>query len=250
VQVSSQSFRVPSHSTAESAAHQIARNCGWLSEAPLLFQDVLLARCQVLEFNAGAVLWDLGDAPDAMYGLTAGQTANSVQLQNGSQFITHLHQPGDWFGEISPLLRAPRRSRLTTTRPSQLIVLTLRDIDHLLAARDPELDPWRQFARLLVGESNLVTQAAMDLMIRDPRARCAAVVLRLSGIQRGGRSLDLQPEIDISQEELAAMCNLSRNAVGTILRNLAKAGVLEPRYKCIKLLDGAALQRAAHGEPG
>jgi CRP-like cAMP-binding protein len=126
----------------------------------------------------------------------------------------------------------------------------LRDIDHLLAARDPELDPWRQFARLLVGESNLVTQAAMDLMIRDPRARCAAVVLRLSGIQRGGRSLDLQPEIDISQEELAAMCNLSRNAVGTILRNLAKAGVLEPRYKCIKLLDGAALQRAAHGEPG
>lgn len=211
----------------------------------------MLSRCQLIDVKAGAVLWDVDDEPDALYGLVSGQVVSSVPTRKGVHFITHVRQPSAWFGEVGTLLKSSRRTRMSTTRPSQLFSLSLRNLNELLAethADEDDGEAWRQFARLLVAETNMVTRAASDLMLRDPRARCAAVVLRLAGAPRLGRSPDMQPEIDISQEDLAALCNLSRNAVGTILRNLAKAGVLEPKYKCIKVLDAAVLMSAAYSE--
>lgn len=49
-------------------------------------------------------------------------------------------------------------------------------------------------------------------------------------------------EVDVTQEELAYLSNLSRNATGLLLRNLQKRGLIELGYKSISILDAAALQ--------
>jgi CRP-like cAMP-binding protein len=242
---------VQGQSSAQLHAQEFIRSYGWLRDTPAIFQDALLSRCQLIDVNAGAVLWDVDEEPNALYGLVSGQVVSSVPTRKGVHLITHIRQPSAWFGEVSTLIKSPRRTRVATTRPSQLFSLSVGKLNELLTESHPgeeDSEAWRQFARLLVAETNMVTRAASDLMLRDPRARCSAVVLRLAGTPRAGRSPDMQPEIDISQDDLATLCNLSRNAVGTILRNLAKAGVLEPKYKCIKVFDAAALMSVAYSD--
>ncbi len=48
-------------------------------------------------------------------------------------------------------------------------------------------------------------------------------------------------EVDVTQEELAYLSNLSRNATGLLLRDMEKRGHLELAYKSIRILDAAAL---------
>ena len=48
-------------------------------------------------------------------------------------------------------------------------------------------------------------------------------------------------EVDITQEELAYLSNLSRNATGLLLRDMEKRGHLELAYKSIRILNPDAL---------
>ena len=74
-------------------------------------------------------------------------------------------------------------------------------------------------------------------MIRDSRRRCVAAVLRPSDCRfvdrPGGRPI----EAPLSQEELAAMSNLSRTSVSTIVRNLETAELITLGYRAMVLVD-------------
>ena len=48
-------------------------------------------------------------------------------------------------------------------------------------------------------------------------------------------------DVDVTQEELANLSNLSRNATGLLLRDMQKRGFIELAYKSIRILNAAAL---------
>ncbi len=80
----------------------------------------------------------------------------------------------------------------------------------------------------------------IDLLIRDPARRTIAVLLRLAGRREPGAA-NSPVDIDTSQEDLATMSNLSRNAVGKILRRLEAEHVVRIGYRQITLLSPQAL---------
>ncbi|MBC7522796.1 MAG: winged helix-turn-helix domain-containing protein [Sandarakinorhabdus sp.] len=92
----------------------------------------------------------------------------------------------------------------------------------MLLSQRPEW--WRHSAALGVLYGHAALNVAADLMIRDSRRSCVAAVLRLADCRfvdrPGGRPI----EAPVSQEELAAMSNLSRTSVSTIVRNLEPLG--------------------------
>jgi Mn-dependent DtxR family transcriptional regulator len=53
--------------------------------------------------------------------------------------------------------------------------------------------------------------------------------------------------IPVTQAELAEAANLSRNAAGTILRELAAKGLIETDYRGVVLRDPEGLQRLGAG---
>jgi CRP/FNR family cyclic AMP-dependent transcriptional regulator len=217
------------------------RRSGWLAKTPVTFQDSVLARGHLSTFAAGKTIYDIDDAPGGMIGVVSGCASVTTISPGGVSKLSHILRPGEWFGVASILVREPRRVRISAQVPLQIFLLPVREIDAILGDPSGRSDAWQQFARLMIANSDLAVGVARDLMIRDSAIRCFAVILRLCGYRHSQSVKEEQPELELAQEDLAFLSNLSRNAVGSILRELEKAKVIELAYRRLKLLNPGAL---------
>ncbi|WP_157982203.1 Crp/Fnr family transcriptional regulator [Oceanicella sp. SM1341] len=73
-----------------------------------------------------------------------------------------------------------------------------------------------------------------DLLLPASEQRLAATLLRLVAAQD-------TPRLRISQSELGATANVSRNVVSRILGRFSRKGWVELGYGCVEVRDAAAL---------
>lgn len=191
----------------------------------------ILDRCVLRRFAAGEGIYSLGDPPGGPYGLVAGGVALFMGQAERGPYFAHFARPGVWFGEGSALTDQPRQVGAVATRDTIALQLPLPAI-RTLAATEGEI--WRWIAMLTSQHLGIAMGAIVDLMIRDPAERAIAVLLRLAD-RRAPGVVDGPVTIDTSQENLAAMANLSRNAVGTILRRLEAEDMVRIGYRQITL---------------
>jgi CRP-like cAMP-binding protein len=85
------------------------------------------------------------------------------------------------------------------------------------------------------------------MAIRGSTQRCAAILLRLCDC-RFSDSADISREVMATQEEMAALANLSRATVNTILRRLATRRLVQLRYRSIVVTETKGLRRIMNGE--
>ena len=167
-----------------------------------------------------------------MYGLVAGKLAISIAPGERGPYVGHFAQPGTWFGEAAAFTEQPRRIGLATTRETEVLHLPLHAIREIVAA-DP--GAWRWFGLASIAHIDTAVGGADDLLIRDHIKRFVAVLLRLGGCRY--RTPPGPPiEIDVNQEDLAAMTNLARTTAGALLHKLQAAGHVEVGYRNIRLL--------------
>jgi CRP/FNR family cyclic AMP-dependent transcriptional regulator len=117
--------------------------------------------------------------------------------------------------------------------------LPLHSIREIVAS-DP--GAWRFFGLAAIAHNSVAIGAADDLLIRDHVRRCIAVLLRLGGCRL--RTVPESPpiEVDVTQDDLAALSNLSRTTAGAVLRRLQASGYLEVSYRRIHILAPDALR--------
>ena len=212
---------------------------GWLSQMPPAFQASVLDRCRSQRFVPGEPVYSIGDPPGGMFGMMSGGVAISVSPGKQGPYVAHFARPGSWFGEAAAITGQPRRVGLTTSRTTDLLHLPLHAIQEIVA-HDPTA--WRLFACAAVGHLDLAIGAYDDLMIRDPVKRCIAVILRLGGGQQPNPNGPTLVEVDLSQEDIAALANVARTTLNTLLRRLERAGHLELSYRRIRVLAPGALR--------
>ena len=214
-------------------AHAIVSRHGWLSFTPPPFRKVVLDRCKLQAFKAGATVYSVGDPPGGMYGLVRGNFALSIAPGERGPYIAHFARPGTWFGEAAAFTEQPRRIGLAVPRDSKVLHLPLPAIREIVAA-DP--GAWRFFGLAAIAHNDVAIGGADDLLIRDHVKRSVAVLLRLGGCRRetpqGGQPI----EVDVSQEDFAAMTNTARTTAGTVLRKLEAEGCVEVAYRCVRIL--------------
>src|SRR5271166_3477474 len=214
-------------------AHDIVSRHGWLSFTPLPFRKTVLDHCKFQEAKAGATIYSVGDPPGGMFGLVRGIFALSVAPGERGPYVAHFARPGTWFGEAAAFTEQPRRIGLAVTRESKLLHLPLPAIREIVAA-DP--GAWRFFGLAAVAHYDVAIGAADDLLIRDHVKRSVAVLLRLGGCRRETPPGALPIEVDVSQEDFAAMTNTARTTAGTVLRKLEAEGCVEVAYRCVRIL--------------
>lgn len=218
------------------SAREHLRRVGWLSATPHGFREAVLERCVLRSFAPQQSLFHLADPPGGIYGLVSGGLAIMIGPAERGLYYAHFARTGFWFGEGPALTDEPRRVGVAATRQTTTLHLPLPAVRGLIAS-DPETLRW--LALITLGHLDMAIGASDDLMIRNPARRTIAVLLRLAGCRHAG----LHPaEIDVSQEDLARMANLSRNGVGTILRRLEKDGLIEVGYRHILLLRPTELR--------
>jgi len=226
------------------ASCEVVRRAGWLSITPLSFQNDVLARCHLQTFKSGESIYHVNDPPGGMFGLVSGGLGVSIAPGEREPHFAHFARPGAWFGEAAAITGQPRRVGLSATRDSELLHLPLPEIRQIVGA-NPEA--WRLFALVTIGHLDMAIGASDDLLIRDHVKRCIAVLLRLGGCRMGSSPEAAPVEIDVSQEEIAALSNVARTTASAVLRDLEAKGCLEQSYRRIRILAPDALRGMLQG---
>jgi len=218
---------------------------GWLSQCEPAFGEAVFARGRIQVLAADEPLFHPGDPSTGLYGVLSGAVAVSFSVPEFGPSISHILQPGAWFGETA-YVRKPHIIGVRATRATRAVFLAARDIESLVAHEPLR---WTDFAQLALLNAQLAMGAAYDLMLRDPLHRCAATLLRLAGLRHGPPLAAAQPvELDITQVDLAYMTNLSRNSVGAILRVLREKQCVDVDYRQLLVTDVEGLKALLSAE--
>lgn len=211
---------------------------GWLSTTPVEFQEAILSRCHWKHLEAGDRITIGGEESGDLIGLARGTIEMTTVLGVSETPMMHLGYPVFWLGYGPIISGQPRRISANAKSPVWLASVPQATVMGLLGER-PEW--WRHFLPLALSYGDIAINIAADMLIRGSERRCAAALLRLSG-RRFTEQEDAPVEIPLSQDELAAAANLSRNTTGEVLRKLAARGLIELGYRCMIVRAPKALR--------
>lgn len=228
------------------AARAYFRRHGWLTEVPATFREALLDRCVLQSVPRGGVLYRLGDAPDGLHGVISGSFAIEMAPHERGPHLTHVFHSGTWIGASAILKGRPRIATPVATRPCRCLYLSGSDFRALVAS-NPEA--WRWLALIVVAELEIAVGALDDVTIRSAGLRVAAILLRLAGVRVDDLPGEPEPELDLTQLDLAHLANLGRATVGEQLDRLAASGLIVHRYGKIRLVDPVRLRELLERAP-
>ena len=224
-------------------ATQLLAERGWLSFTPAGFRNSVLERIRVREFAKGAAIFRAGDPPGGPWVIMKGAVKIEMPFAGAAPHLVHYAASGFWFGEWPLILRNSRLVTVIATRQSTLATLPLDDCRAILEA-DP--GAWQWIALLSAMTTDLTMGVATDSLLRDPSQRTAALLLRLSGVRSKVFLSKLPVTIQLTQEELGRLVNLSRNSITPILREFVERGQVELGYGSIRITDVAGLTARAN----
>lgn len=211
---------------------------GWLAATDPDFREALIRAATIRNVTAGQSLSYAGDEDGCIHGVISGQVDFTSGVSAVDAPIADLALPGDWWG-FRPLQGSPRAIHAVARTNLVLAELPLRQLSAML-----QLEPkwWQQVATAIAMKEERWGGGMVDLTIRDSRLRCIAVLLRLANRRHTAAGMPTVT-IHFTQEQLAAAANLSRYPTGTVLRDLARTGLVELGYGTITVLAAEQLCR-------
>jgi CRP-like cAMP-binding protein len=180
---------------------------------------------------AGEYVCRKGEPVEHWIGILEG-LVKMTSLAPSGKLTTFTGLPeGAWFGEGSLLKDEPRRYDVTALRDSRVVLMPRATFDALLDGSIP-------FNRFLLVQLNerlgqFIAQVEFDrlLNVEARVARCLAAMFNPHLYPATGR------ELQISQEEVGYLSDLSRQRVNQALKTLEQAGLLRVEYGRITVLD-------------
>ena len=211
--------------------------------APVRALEIVGGVVRPRRFPAETVLFQEGDAGDALYVLSAGLVKLSKVDLGGHEKTLALLQPPEFFGEMALLGEATRSATAITLAPVTAYLLFRDDFQRLLAEYPTiSLNLTTTLAERLRG----MDDEAQVLSYKDAQGRVAYVLLRLfrAGVIEfeEGRAL-----VRLTHQDLANLAGTSRETVTRALKALEAEGVIETRPKEVFLVDPDGLEEVLHG---
>ena len=219
----------------------LLRSQGWLGTVEPSFREAFLAECQWSKLAANTPVSLGGETEGGMYGLARGDVGIIPVVAAPDAGLIHIDRAPFWYG-LQPFMSGEGRHITVVARSECLVAHVGKTALHKVLASHPV--GWQMLLLHLGVLFRTTLQAAADLLIADRDRRCAAVLLRLAGVRTAGQSAHT---IVCSHEEIASMCNLSRQTIADALRRLEERGDAELGYRSIRLLDPERLRRYADG---
>ena len=212
---------------------------GWLSISPALFQREIIDLCTLQSVARGQPVFVAGDGEADVFGTVSGHLDILSRFSASDGHVAHITHPGFWFGFAPLLTGSPRRVTVIARTDAVLAVVRAKRLQRLLK-QHPEW--WRHLAAAIGEYADITANATSDLMIPENERRVIAVLLRLCACRFASADGSPPQEVPLTQAELAAMSNVSRNTLGTILRRLQGEGLIAIGYGKIRPLQPQKLR--------
>jgi CRP/FNR family cyclic AMP-dependent transcriptional regulator len=180
------------------------------------------------------VFWQ-DDPGDAMFVLLEGSVKLTVCSKDGELIELHRHDAPATFGELAILDGGRRSASAEAVERSTLLAVTRTQLLRLLRTEEQVAEA---LLRMLGKMVRRTTRQVSDLAFLNVQGRVAGRLLELAG-EGGDRT---HP---VTQGELAAMVNGSRQTVNQALRSLEARGRIRAEGGGFRLLDRAKLEQLA-----
>jgi CRP/FNR family transcriptional regulator, cyclic AMP receptor protein len=211
--------------------------------APPRALDVAASVVRRRRFESDTLLFQEGEAGDALYLLADGLVKLSKVDLGGHEKTLALLRPPEFFGEMALLGHANRSAAAVTLAPTTCYLLFRDDFQRLLAAYPTvSLNLTSTLAERLRG----MDDEAQVLSYQDAQGRVAYVLLRL---YRDGvvELLEDRARARLTHQDLANLAGTSRETVTRALKALEAEGLIETRPREVDLLDVQGLEEVLHG---
>lgn len=222
----------------------LERNEGWFGRAPKAFKDELLGHCEWRTSAAGQPVYHSIEESVDLLGIAAGTVEVYSRFAAGDNPLLHLLHEGFWLGTGAVLSGEEPRVTIVARTDTLLARIPRRVAQELL---DSQPDWWRVLGRSALEYGDLAIAAYADLLVTDTDCRCARTLLRIGGLRHPRRTRTEQREVLVTQEELAALVNVSRTTLVQVLRNLERRRLIAQGYRTIRIVDLPQLEALAAG---
>ncbi|MCY1259868.1 HTH-type transcriptional regulator Cmr [compost metagenome] len=188
------------------------------------------------------VLFTYGSSPDALFCVDKGLIRVSVTAANGREAVVSVLEPGQWFGEVSLFIDAPRVYDTRAVIDSELLVVPAIAFHRIVDGRPEFL---LEFIRLICRRYRWALEWIDETILQPLPVRLARRLLAAQHAHMLSVPDDTRSALRLSQEDLGHMLGVSRQSVNRQLKEWESQKVLRLEYGRVTLLDQDALRRLA-----
>jgi CRP-like cAMP-binding protein len=174
--------------------------------------------------GAGTRLYVPGDPSDHVYLLRSGYVKLYRLGPGGKHCIFGVIEEGQLFGEGALLGEKKRRAAAEVLEKSSVTMVS-RDAVLEYAEQNPNF--WRAFAPFLGQKVSLLEEQLQWLCFLDVEQRLARLLLKWVRAEHPAQENGLEPQIRLSQKELAGLVGATRETTSSALNRLQRAGCVE-----------------------
>ena len=197
----------------------------------------LAGLCHTRQLQAGEVLFQKGDAGDALFGVRRGQIRIETGASDGNRLTLNFVGPSELFGEVAVLDGQDRTVDATAGEPSELFVLRREDFLSFLE-REPKVAV--KLIELLCQRIRWMSERMEESVLQPLPVRLAKRLCALAS--------DYGSEVHISQEQLGTCVGAARESVNRQLQLWRKDGILDLQRGRILLHNMPKLSAVARNE--
>ena len=200
---------------------------------------VLAERLVPRSFNAGQIIFHLGDPGGLLYIITAGKVKISNSTPDGQEALLAILGTGDFFGELALLDDAPRSATAEALEPTETLTLHRAEFIGFLSD-NPEFA--YQVMQTLAKRIRHLNDQISDVFFLDLNGRLARTLLNLA--EQHGKETESGTRIDISltQTDLAEMTGATRVSINKTLGQFRRADWVSLDGRNLIILDRQALE--------
>lgn len=197
----------------------------------------IAALCHTQQLGGGEVLFQKGDAGDALYGIRRGQIKIETGGADGARLTLNFLGPGDMFGEVAVLDGQARTADAAAAEPTELFVLRRGDfLAHL--EREPRVAI--KLIGLLCQRIRWMSERMEESVLQPLPVRLARRLCALAA--------DFGTEVHISQEQLGVFVGAARESVNRQLQQWRREGIVDLQRGRILLLKMNKLAAVAQDD--
>lgn len=223
----------------------LTENEGWFGRAPADFRNAVLAACEWREYQAGEPVYRVIDESGDLFGIADGSIELFSRYAPIDNPVMHIVHEGFWFG-VGPLVSGQPRRVTAVARTEALLARVPATALRALLAAQPQW--WRLIGTSALEYGDIAVAAYGDMLIQDTTRRCAAALLRISGLRAPRRACPERASAVVTRSELAALVNVSRATLVPILKQFESDGWIEQGYRAIRIRDAGQLQALVFGD--
>jgi CRP/FNR family transcriptional regulator, cyclic AMP receptor protein len=216
----------------------------WAAALTTATRTALVTQSNVLECDAGYVLFSRGDSPNGFYTVLSGQVRFSRETETGLELLLAILGPGSTFGDLASVSGRSRSHRAVCDLPCRLWHIPLENFRTLIRTH---ADFGSLIAARMAERSHELFDLIEDHMLLGVPSRLAKRLIALARSVSGNASPSAETSIRVTHDDLAKLTGASRQAVGSHLLAWQKQGLISQAYGSIHILDFEALKRIGRG---